>query len=146
MKKFLIKLPKLSKDSYILLSFTWGILVTLIGAVIAAALYVLGEEPHKNRLGWVFKVSWVKGAGVSFGPFAITPKKPTAYLLQHEFGHSIQNCYLGPFWIVLVGIPSMVRFWYRDIKKKKEKISEKDLPAYDSAWFEGSATELGGLY
>ena len=91
------KLPKLSQELYLFLSFTWGILATLIGCIVAGALYVIGEEPHKNRLGWVFKVTWVKGAGVSFGPFAVTPKKPSSYLLQHEFGHSIQNCFLGPF-------------------------------------------------
>lgn len=141
-----MKLPKLSREQYYALSFTWGIIITLIGCIMAAGLLILGERPEKNRLGWVFKVEWVKGAGVSFGPFAVTPQKPSEYLLKHEFGHSIQNCFLGPFMVILVAIPSIVRFWYREFLHKENGVPYNKMPAYDSVWFEGTATELGGQY
>ena len=130
-----------NKNLYFLLSFTWGLPMTLIGCIVAFILTITGHKPTRFLYGWCFHVT--NNSGVSFGPFSIVAKNPTQYLLKHEFGHSIQNCFLGPFMVFLVAIPSFIRFWYREYLVKAKGGKYSDLPAYDSIWFEGSATNLG---
>lgn len=129
---------KLNKTLYYILSFTWGLLVTLAGLVVSAVLIVCGQRPHRNRYGWYFEVG-SKWGGFNIGPCSVVNKGPSAHILQHEFGHSVQNCLFGPFIIFLVIIPSVCRYWYREIKNVT-------YPPYDSIWFEGQATSWGGLY
>lgn len=37
---------------------------------------------------------------------------------EHEFGHSIQSLYLGPLYLLVVGIPSILRAFYVTINPK----------------------------
>ena len=134
--------PIKSKFLYYFLSFTWGIIMSLAGGIVALILIVLGYRPKKNLYGIVFIIGKDWG-GISLGPVAIVSRHPDLYILNHEFGHSIQNCYLGPFFLFVVGIPSMARYWYREFLVNVKKKSYLDLPPYDSIWFEGSATKLG---
>ena len=104
---------KLSKTWYYILSFTWGILMTLIGTTVALVLLISKHKPIKNGYGWYFEIGENWG-GVNLGMFTITSKNPSLHVLQHEFGHSIQNCILGILYIPLVAIPSAIRYWYRE--------------------------------
>lgn len=135
----------LSKTEFYILSFTWGIIMTTLGCLVSIVLIIFGFKPQKNSYGWVFHVG-NGGSGVSFGPLAIVQKPASEYILQHEFGHAIQNCIFGPFKPFLVSIPSAIRYWYRYavIVLKIKTINE--LPDYDSIWFEGMATRLGKQY
>ena len=65
--------------------------------------------------------------------------KSTNSLNKHEFGHTFQNTLLGPFFPILVGIPSAIRYWYQAIRTKQGKQNK----AYDSIWFEDAATQCG---
>ena len=73
--------------------------------------------------------------------FLFTCKDASLALKAHEHGHSIQNCYYGPFMPFLVNIPSSSRYWYR--KAVHAIAPKKHLPPYDSIWFEAEATRLG---
>ena len=134
----------LSRTLYLLLSFTWGLPLTLIGCVVALALRIVGIKPKRFLYGYYFHIT--NSSGFNMGPFAIVSKDSDEYLLKHEFGHSIQNCFFGPFVFLLVVIPSVIRFWYREYLVSVKKYSYKDLPPYDSIWFEGTATKLGEKY
>lgn len=134
----------LNKTLYFILSFTWGLPLTLIGCVVALVLRVAGIKPKRFLYGFYFPIT--NGSGFNMGPIAIVAKNPSNYLLKHEFGHSIQNCFFGPFVFLLVVIPSVTRFWYREYLVRVKKYAYKDLPLYDSIWFEGDATKLGEKY
>lgn len=137
--------PIKSKFLYYLLTFTWGIFMSLVGGLVALQLMILGYKPIKNHYGLVFIIGTGWG-GVNLGPVSIVNSNPSQHILDHEFGHSVQNCYLGPFFLFLVALPSMVRYWYREylVRVKHKKYSE--LPEYDAIWFEGGATRLGEKY
>lgn len=65
--------------------------------------------------------------------------KVDPFLLDHEYGHTIQSLALGPLYLVLVGAPSII--WNRlpyFARKRKEKGR-----SYYSAIFERTASELG---
>lgn len=129
---------KLNKTVYYILSFTWGIIVSFAGMLFSAFLMICGFHPKKNSYGWVFEVGEGWG-GFSAGPCAVVCKDATPHIYSHEFGHSIQNCLFGPFMIFLVIIPSIIRYWYREIKEIID-------PPYDSIWFESQATRWGEVY
>ena len=59
------------------------------------------------------------------------------YINLHEFGHTFQNCLLGPLFPFVVAIPSATRYWLREIFPKKE------WAPYDGSWFEDAATQCG---
>lgn len=128
----------LPKTWYYIISFTWGFALTLIGCIITGVLMLMGYKPQKNMYGWYieFGEGW---GGFNAGPCSIVSKNPSKHILQHEFGHSIQNCIFGPLTIFYTVIPSVLRYWYREIKQVYS-------PDYDYAWFEGQATMFGERY
>lgn len=135
----------LSKKIWWALSLTWGLPMTLIGLIVALVLLIAGHKPNRNMYGWYFIVG--KGwGGFNMGPISVVSEKPSRHTLNHEFGHSIHNCYFGPLLFFLIVIPSVSRYWYREylVRVKDKKYSE--LPPYDDAWFEGTATIFGDRY
>lgn len=134
----------MSKTLYWILSWTWGFLMTLIGSLIFGLLQLVGFKPRRNQYGYVFEIGKEWG-GVSLGPISIVNKNPSQRILDHEFGHSLQNCYIGPL-MLFVSLASAVRYWYREYLTKIKKMKYSELPDYDDIWFEGTATYLGKHY
>ena len=132
----------LSKKTWNTLTYSWGILLTLAGKAVGGVLQLAGYKPKKNIYGTYYEVgdNW---GGFNLGPVSIVNRNPSRHTLEHEFGHSVQNCILGPFMIFAVAIPSAVRYWYREYQVLKKGKRYSDLPDYDSIWFEGTATSLG---
>lgn len=128
-----------NKVLYYILSLTWGLPVTLLGTIIAAALIITGHKPRRWGGCLYFNVG-DRWGGCEFGLFFLTDKLDNEHVKNHEFGHSIQNCYLGVFMPFIVSIPSAVRYWYREIRERRGLVNKM---SYDSMWFEGWATSLG---
>lgn len=156
---------KHSRRIYTLLQWTWGLPQTLAGA----GLYIKHrKDPHFNYNG-AKVTAWDKDAGVSLGKFIFVPrqsgekdsekraekrsekrseksagKKPSVsqFLLDHEYGHTIQSLILGPAYLLLVGAPSLAwnRLPYFARKRKKTGKS------YYSAVFERTANALGARH
>lgn len=134
----------MNKQTFWLFSYTWGIIVTLIGTIVFAGLCALGYKPQRNIYGYAIEIGEGWG-GLEMGPFCLVSKNPSQHTLNHEFGHGIQNCCFGPF-MIFISLASAVRYWYREYLVRVKKKSYSDLPPYDSIWFEGSATQIGNLY
>ena len=59
--------------------------------------------------------------------------------IKHEYGHTIQSRYLGPFYLLIIGIPSLLwAGWYGIIEKKTKK-------SYYWFYTESWADKLGGV-
>ena len=121
---------------YYILQWTWGLPLNIVGLMVyIICKYIFKYECEKHR-----KAIWINiptnNWGVNLGMFLIGPRETVA----HEYGHSIQNLIFGPFMIIIVAIPSAIRFWYRRIIIKLNKTLKT---RYDDIWFEGSATKLG---
>ena len=124
---------------------TWGILDTLIGLV---AFLIFSFKIKKIRyIANTFVIQVDVGVGGEWGfeggmfIFSNTPDifDPTEFL-YHEFGHTWpQLLPFGPLHPFVVCLPSMIRFWVRNWKAAHGK----ELPDYDSVWFEGTATRWG---
>ena len=129
---------------FYLISFTWGLPMTLIGCVVSLILLISRHKVYKFGNSWYFKVgdNW---GGVNLGIcFICGESDDTHHLKCHESGHGVQNLFMGFLFPFLVAIPSAIRYWYRELKYyRKCKEPKTD---YDNIWFEGQATKLGVKY
>lgn len=133
---------------YNVLTFTWGIFPNVIAAVFIVPIFTLVFKIKKDpvrfetRYGrWVF-IGGDRWGGLSMGNFIFMAKSAAsgAHTIRHEIGHSLQNILWGPLWLFVVGIPSFLRYWYRETPLYKKKTN------YDDIWFEGQATAWGTKY
>lgn len=93
----------------------------------------------------------VFNAGVCFGQYIILARQYWYYnrkdlekVIRHECGHSKQSLYLGWFYLLLVGLPSLcVNIWDRMFHKKWNE--EKRLKWYYNRYPEKWADKLGGV-
>ena len=128
-----------NKALYYILSLTWGLPLSLCGLICACALILTGHKPKRWGGCLYFNVGENWG-GVNMGIVFLTDNNDSVHTKNHEFGHSIQNCYWGFLMPLVIGLPSMLRSWYRRFR------TWRGLPnntPYDAIWFEGQATKWG---
>lgn len=130
----------MNKFLFYLLSFTWGLPMTFIGLIVSLVLVVTGHKPKRHGYCWYFEVGEGWG-GVELGAIFVANKNPSTHIKNHEHGHAIQNCFLGPLFPFVIAIPSVVRYWYRELKYNRKGATPPTK--YDDIWFEGNATKLG---
>ena len=134
---------------YYLLSYTWGLLTTIVGWLVYLfiRLFLFKLVKAHNKFGPCYYLmignNW---GGLEMGTnFLIANNMGDTWTLHtkcHECGHTFQNAILGPFAVFLCFIPSFTRYWHQIIAKKKGK----SVKPYDQIWFEGSATTIGTNY
>ena len=104
------------------ISFTWGIIMSLIGSVVCLGLIITGHKPKLFHHVVYFEVGENWG-GVELGPFFLCCKGSGLHTKQHECGHGIQNTWFGPLMPFIVCLPSATRYWLREqptqIRKQK---------------------------
>lgn len=130
------------KILFYIISWTWGLPMTLAGMVGAFGLVITKHKPQRWGYCWCFEVGRNWG-GLSLGPVIITSRTVTDHARIHEHGHSIQNCLFGPLMLLIVAIPSVIRYWCRKWVVNNGLADLNDLPDYDSVWYEGQATKFG---
>lgn len=114
---------------------TWGIIQTFLGFL----LFLLNiKNKHQSYNGAIITY-WPKKVGISLGMFIFSYQDKD--MIRHEYGHTIQSLFLGPLYLIIVGIPSFI--WanlpYFINKRKNEHIT------YDSFIIEKNANILGDL-
>lgn len=135
--------------TFYILSWTWGIIMSLIGACVVGAIKVVGLFMHKDyklkKHGYCYYLvvgkSW---GGVNFGCFFLVSSSCRDATKWHEHGHGVQNCYWGILMPFVICIPSAIRYWYREFKYNRKGIKPPTL--YSSIWFEKQADQLGRIY
>ena len=133
---------------YMICQCTWGILQTVMGLIVFLAY---SRNKHYFYHG-ALVTEWKNSSSVSLGMFIFIAEKPykklmkeyslqelSDRLLVHEYGHTIQSLILGPLYLFVIGIPSVLwanLFWFKR-KRKVERIS------YFSLFTEKWANHLG---
>jgi len=105
-------LTKASK-AYIAAQAIWGFPQTVLGA---AVLLRYAGRPHFRFHGAVV-TTWESRKALSLGPFIFiggssdhleTRASVDERLLVHEYGHTVQSLALGPLYLLVVGLPSVI--------------------------------------
>jgi hypothetical protein len=95
------------------LLFIWQLPQNILGLLV---ILFTGAFKTKDGRYWV---TGKGGFGVSLGSFIIFGDMngryiPTEKSIQHEQGHQKQSLYLGPLYLIVVGIPSLLgNLWDR---------------------------------
>ena len=119
---------------------TWGILQTLIGATLFLCMYNKIEDHIWYRKASASTVSGTKLSGaISLGAFILCFCTPDENMYKHEFGHCIQSLILGPLYLPIIGLPSLIWSCCFDKYRQKHNIS------YYSFYTEKWASKLGGV-
>jgi hypothetical protein len=82
--------------------------------VLAAIIIILFKRRVTKRISYgLANILYMKGfpGGISLGRFIILNEKHSdkQFPRKHEYGHSIQSLYLGWLYLLVVGIPSLIR-------------------------------------
>lgn len=90
--------------------------------------------------------SWTVSGGMSLGKYIFIPFKvdtPMLYgveqYIKHEYGHTLQSSYLGWFYLLVIGLPSLIWCGCCGKYRRKHGISYYDF--YTEKW----ADRLGGV-
>ena len=95
-----------------ILLYIWQFLQNLLGLVIVNVLqpersFLFGDG---DRLAWLYYSSRMRG-GISLGQYIIVNDKYKDYkgdTEKHEYGHYLQSRYLGPLYLLVIGLPSLL--------------------------------------
>jgi hypothetical protein len=127
--------------------FSWELPQQLLGFLMGLYLLMRGTL---NRSDHFFKgvlfietSSFGTDVGISLGNIVIHGPDTAGALKQHEFGHCIQSRILGPFYLLLIGIPSFMWATALTTGWKYGYFLKAD---YDAFFIERSATNLGCKY
>jgi len=112
---------KNNKVIFWLLSLTWGLPMTLVGAAAALILALKSYVPTRWGPCWVFVVGEGWG-GINLGPVIIISKTSKIRTIYHEIGHALQNCLWGPLFPFVIAIPSAIRYQLREREELKNKV------------------------
>lgn len=106
----------------------WGLPQTLVGASMAAVLALRGAPHRGYRLACV--TSWGMRSGLSLGLFVFVPHGAERRLVVHEYGHTVESMVLGPLYLPLVVVPSLIWAGLPACARlrRRRNISYYDLP------------------
>ncbi|MFP4511220.1 MAG: hypothetical protein ACLFNQ_13945 [Spirochaetaceae bacterium] len=142
-----------------ILQWTWELPQTLLGLVVFLTVRLLdrGATTRRYRKSTVLTRTTVINGGVSLGMFLFSfdyargcgISRPDAQrrMDNHEWGHSVQSRYLGPAYLIVIGVPSVTRAIRSRFRRRRCR-SRKEL--YDDRWYyrgfpEAWADRLGGV-
>lgn len=104
---------------YYLIQCTWGVVQSTLGLIV----FILHFSNRHYFYHGAVVTEWNTKSSVSLGIFVFVTKEPYFYdklkneytidelfqrLLVHEYGHTIQSLILGPLYLIVIGIPSML--------------------------------------
>lgn len=136
------KRKRVLRVAYYVLNFTGGLPTVAVGVLLGMVLRICGFKPRRCGGGLCFEVGHGYG-GFSIGLTFVVSRESGESVRRHEFGHSVQNAVLGPLMPIAVSLPSVMRYWYRELCAR---LGKAVTTPYDGIWFEASATALGEKY
>ena len=82
--------------------------------------------------------------GVSLGSYIIFGNYPDKLSFKHEQGHQKQSMYLGPLYLLIIGLPSIIGNVFDRLFHKKWPVSKRISRYYKLPW-EAWADKLGDV-
>jgi len=126
-----------------LLWWTWCFPQTLLGFLLR--IIFRAEWTQRAQSADLYIVTgheWFSGG--SFGPYILLhPHNVDA--LWHEYGHCRQSIYLGPLYLLAVGIPSVLRNLWSRVLQARGAAVRKIVAWYYSGYPERWADRLGNV-
>lgn len=129
--------------AYVIL-YIWQLPQNILGVLISLFSYIFGTKGKKKMVKLENNTNLTYGAsfnsGVSLGDYIILDQiyssfseKKLTQVIQHELGHQKQSTYLGPLYLIIIGIPSLIGNIIFRFKKFKSSTA-KNRAYYNQPW------------
>lgn len=117
--------------------WTWGFPQTLLGAI----LFLIHRNSPHDRYRSCLVTYWPNSGSMSLGMFLFIgdSHRENPQVFVHEFGHCIQSAFLGPLFLLVMGIPS---FLWCNLPPARKLRREKGV-SYYAFYPESTANRLG---
>ena len=128
--------------------WTWGLSVNLVGGIAyLICKYIKKYDTDRVGYAYIVLIPWNQG-GLSLGLFIFmkkdSPREIWDYNTRiHEYGHTWQCLLLGPFYWVVVAIPSAIWCNFFEGYRKKNNVSYYKL--YCEKWANDWGQKATGL-
>lgn len=86
------------------LLYIWQLPQNLLGLILLA--YYKHEQVYHRLNGRTFYYTTEMPSGISLGNYIIMNRQDKKDGMKHEYGHSIQSRWLGPLYLLIIGLPS----------------------------------------
>lgn len=134
----------MKKLLFILWQCTWGGIQSLAGAVLCLCL--IGKRHYSYHGAMV--TEWSYGGSVSLGMFLFvsvsTSDDHRRKLTAHEYGHSVQSLILGPLYLLVIGLPSIIWAGLPPLKRLRQRRSISYYRLYTEKWANRLAEKVTG--
>lgn len=108
LKQFISMLWEYWKNIFL---FLWQLPQNIIGIIWLNInlifYYGISHIKTINDNIYVYELPGYTGS-ISLGKYIIVSKYRNDLTIQHEYGHCKQSMYLGPFYLIVIGIPSLI--------------------------------------
>jgi hypothetical protein len=127
--------------------FAWELPQNILGMARVALDMARGRVKRVCFERERFMVELSEGAAVSLGLFVLWTSGDNPYVpvgaenAAHEYGHSIQSRWLGPLYLLVIGVPSTMRVMYAVAHRL---IYGRRWGGYYDGFPEAGADKLGG--
>lgn len=116
-----------------ILLFLWQLPQNLLGLLLL--LFLVGEQKHRiKNIDFYYAKSF--SGGISLGQYIILGHE-NEKSVRHEYGHCVQSKILGPLYLLIIGMPSIVHAWLHE--------SQCIGKSYYHFWTESWANRIVGL-
>ena len=129
---------KLREALFVFLQCTWGLPQTIAGFIVYLICRMRGCE--RFFFGGAICTEWHRDDGISLGLFIFCPAGGGIHL--HEYGHTFQSLLLGPLYLALVSLPSLI---WAGLPVFRRMRREKRVP-YSRLFCESWADRIGAKY
>ncbi len=121
---------------YYILQFTWEIIQNVVGFCI----FLANIGRRHFRYGDAVVTVWKSRRGsLGLGTFIFITKDAMTderreFTLKHEYGHTLQSIILGPLFLPVVGLPSLLWAGLLVFRKYREKNAVSYYRFYTERW------------
>lgn len=115
----------------------WGLPQNLVGGIIYL-ICACKKRKHVIYRGRIM-THWGLGSGLSLGYFIFVSEYASDNTKNHEAGHTYQSMLLGPLYLLVIGLPSIIWAGCFDNYRRKHAMSYYDF--YTEKW----ADKWGGV-
>lgn len=103
-----------------ILLYIWQLPQNIVGYIICLFYEVDKIVPYKDAK---IRVCSEFPGGISLGKYVIVRYEPlttrTINTVKHEYGHTRQSLYLGPLYLLVIGLPSLIWAAFYSYNPKK---------------------------
>ena len=126
-------MKKINRKQFYLLSFTWGLPLSLFGVIVCLALRVFGCKPQRYGYCYCIEIGKTWG-GLEFGWFFLAGKENSEFIKKHELGHGYQNACLYGWVTPVLWLIAACRYWLQRLGVRMD---------YHKWFYEAKANDIG---